>query len=394
MASREIYWNVPHHDWLYLFAVVALAIMAYGLVRRWRLISQGSGGLGAGIGRALRGLLLDGLAGRRLWRRRSRGLAHAFILWGAIALTVGTLTVFIESDFGHADRAARAQPFIDDGVRLDTASMADDGWLLWVGCAGSFDARSQKITAAAVRVLRASGVPFAILGVDEQCCGDPARRMGNEYLFQLLAEHNIASFRTAGVKRIVTFCPHCHHVLCRDYLHFGGNFEVLHHSELFAELITSGRPQLPPQTSGESVTSIAYHDSCYLARHSSITSEPRIVLDALPALRRGELPRSRSGSFCCGGGGGHVFMEEPTGERVSHVRLAEVLAAGFSSVVTACPFCLTMLEDAAKTKDAPVAVADFAELLDDAIALDPSAVGQAASAEGEQPAELRATEGA
>jgi Fe-S oxidoreductase len=296
--------------------------------------------------------------------------------------------------FGRADRAAWAQPFIDDGVRLDPAAMGGDGWLLWVGCAGSFDARAQKITAATVRILRAAEVPFSILGVDEQCCGDPARRMGNEYLFQLFAEHNIASFKAAGVKRIVTFCPHCHYVLSREYPQFGGDYRVLHHSELFAELIAADRLRLPPQTSGGGVMSIAYHDSCYLARHSGITSEPRAVLDAVPALRRGELLRSKSASFCCGGGGGHVFMEEPTGERVSHVRLAEIVAAGFTSIATACPFCLTMLEDAAKTKDALVAVADVAELLDDSITLDPAAADEAAAADSRRPAGLRSAKGA
>jgi Fe-S oxidoreductase/nitrate reductase gamma subunit len=652
MATREIYWNVPHHEWLYLFAALALAVTAYGLFRHWRLIVAGGGGLGAGTGPALRGALRDGCLGGRLWRRPARGLAHAFILWGALALVVGTVTVFLEADFrlpvyrggwylfislamdllgllavagvvvflsrrlvqapvrtdtgaedllilgalllvlvggfvlegmrlaavddpwrawtpvgalfawpfgdatssglstayrvvwwthlggalallawlpysklshvvlaplqqalrdpaagvlapvdfedearetyglaraeelerasrlaleactscgrcqdvcpaaitgkslnprravldlrtaleaalpvptweavggdaiwecltcnacvqecpvyiqqpsfllelrryltmsegqcppeaelalrnlevnhnpwgfGRADRAAWAQPLLDAGMRLDPASLADDGWLLWVGCAGSFDARAQRVATSTARLLRAAGVPFAILGADEQCCGDPARRMGNEYLFQTLAEHNLDAFRRAGVTRVVTFCPHCHYVIGREYPAFGGDLEVLHHSELLATLVSDGRLELPADRPPGGPTPIAYHDSCYLARHSGITRAPRAVLEALPSLRRGELPRSGVDAFCCGGGGGHVFMEEPAGERVSHVRLAEGVAAGYTELATACPFCLTMLEDAAKTSGSPIVVSDIAELLDRAL---------------------------
>lgn len=232
-------------------------------------------------------------------------------------------------------------------------------WLYWVGCAGAFDQRNQQVARALTSLLREAEVPFVTLGTDEKCCGDPARRLGNEYLFQMLAEENTAAIAGTGVEHVVTACPHCYRVLKHEYGSPG--YEVLHHSELLARLLAEGR--LTPASGAQEHGRTAYHDSCYLGRYEGIYREPREALRAVSGLDLVELPRSGPDSFCCGGGGGRVFLEEPEGKRINHLRTEEAMEATVDTVVTACPYCMTMLSDGAKDKGEAFAVLDLAEIL-------------------------------
>jgi len=260
---------------------------------------------------------------------------------------------------GWADRAQWADGL---GIPEFTTVVADhpDAWLYWVGCAGAFDARNRQVAASVAGLLKKAGVPFGILGTRERCCGDPARRLGNEYLFQTLAEHNIAAISGAGVRRIVTACPHCYHVLSREYPALGGQFQVMHHTALLAHLMREGR--LKPARRVDGVEVVVYHDSCYLGRYAGIYDAPRRLIDGL-GLARVELAHSRRRSFCCGGGGGRTFLEEALGKRINLMRTDEIMATRATMVVTACPFCLTMLEDGAKERSRAFSVLDLAELM-------------------------------
>ncbi len=228
--------------------------------------------------------------------------------------------------------------------------------LFWVGCAGAFDERARATTKSIARLLSASGVDFAILGPRERCTGDPARRMGHEYLFQMLAEQNVETLNGAGVTKIVASCAHCFNTLANEYPEYGGTYEVVHHTELLGRLVREGR--LKPAASNGGVT---YHDACYLGRHNGRFDAPR---DALGSVV--EMPRNREGSFCCGAGGARMWMEEGGDARVNDVRFAEAEATGASTVAVACPYCFVMLDDAAKAKSSEVRVADVATLLAEA----------------------------
>ncbi len=236
----------------------------------------------------------------------------------------------------------------------------DPEYILWVGCAGAFDARIIKQTRAMIEVLAAGGVDYAVLGHQEGCTGDPARRAGNEMLFQMLAEQNVEVLKSVGAKKVITSCPHCLHTLRNDYPQFGGDFEVIHHTQLLAHLMESGA--LKPATS--SVDSVTYHDSCYLGRWNREFDAPRNVLAAVASGPITELVRNKEHGFCCGAGGGRMFMEEH-GARVNDNRADEIIATGVSAVAVACPFCNIMLTDGMKTKDMEdkVAVYDLAELV-------------------------------
>ena len=230
--------------------------------------------------------------------------------------------------------------------------------LFWVGCAGAFDERAREATRATARLLAATGVDFAVLGPRERCTGDPARRMGHEYLFQMLAEQNVQTLGEAGVTKIVASCAHCFNTLANEYPDYGGRYEVVHHSELLARLIREGR--LTPHAGKERVT---LHDPCYLGRHNGVFDAPREVLGA--AIEETvEMPRAREGSFCCGAGGARMWMEELEGTpRINDTRFAEAAATGADTVATACPYCFVMLDDAAKGAGSDVEVADIATLL-------------------------------
>ncbi len=233
-------------------------------------------------------------------------------------------------------------------------------YVYWPGCFGAFDARSQRVTMAMVKLLQAAKVDFAVLGGEETCCGDSVRSLGNEYLYTMLASENIELLNSCGVKKIITQCPHCYHTLKYEYPQLGGSYEVLHHTELLAELLQAGRLSLQP-FAGESAV---YHDSCYLGRYHGIYSEPRRAL-AGTGLQMKECAHHHEASLCCGAGGGRMWLEEKEGEAMNKLRAAEAAAASASLVVTACPFCLTMLEDgmAALPQETKPPVLDLAEVL-------------------------------
>jgi Fe-S oxidoreductase len=238
----------------------------------------------------------------------------------------------------------------------------DPEYILWVGCAGAFDNRIIKQTRAMVKVLDAAEVDYAVLGHQEGCTGDPARRAGNEMLFQMLAEQNVETLKSVGAKKIVTSCPHCLHTLKQDYPQFGGDFEVVHHTQLMAHLVAEGK--LKPETSP--VETLTYHDSCYLGRWNKEFDAPRAVIEAVgvPGGYK-EMERSKRHGFCCGAGGGRMFMEEHEGQRVNLNRTDEIIATGVTAVAVACPFCNVMITDGMKerNKDEEIQVLDVAELV-------------------------------
>jgi Fe-S oxidoreductase/nitrate reductase gamma subunit len=232
-------------------------------------------------------------------------------------------------------------------------------YLYWPGCSGAFDSRNRKVSVALVKLLQTAGVKFAILGNEEKCCGDSARRLGNEYLYYSLAQENIETMKGHGVKKIITQCPHCFNTLKNDYPQLGGNFEVIHHAELLSELIKHGK--LSPKQSLHATT-VTYHDSCYLGRYNDIFSQPREILQAVGA-KVVEMDRSHEKSFCCGAGGGRMWLEENLGERINEMRTDQALATSATMVGTACPFCLTMISDGIKVKEVEVKAMDLAEIL-------------------------------
>ncbi|KPJ54218.1 hypothetical protein AMJ39_01320 [candidate division TA06 bacterium DG_24] len=262
---------------------------------------------------------------------------------------------------GWATRADWAQ-----GLDIPILSEVGSSKLLyWVGCAASFDERNKKVAVATSRLLKAAGVEFAILGAEEKCCGETARRLGNEYLFQMMAMENVELFKQYGVTRIVTTCPHCYNSFRHEYREHGTGIEVIHHTELLATLIEDSRLRLHgPAASGTAV----YHDSCYLGRYNDIFEAPRSVLRAALDPAPQELPRAMDRSFCCGAGGGRMWMEETIGQRINELRTREALEAGVATICTACPYCLTMFEDGLKAENADerVRVRDIAELAEEA----------------------------
>lgn len=238
--------------------------------------------------------------------------------------------------------------------------------LYWVGCAAAYDRRAQRIARAMVRLLRHARVNFAILGREEKCTGDSARRLGDEFLFQELATANIATLAKYQVRRIVAHCPHCVNALLRDYVQFGGQYEVVHHTELLAELLRAGRlPAVPGAEPAAPTGPVTYHDPCYLARVHGVHDAPREVLSAaLGAAPLTEMARCRTGTSCCGAGGGRMWMEEDPKQRVSTARAQEALGTGATTVATGCPFCLTMMTDGVAACGAgETRVLDVAELL-------------------------------
>src|SRR5438067_13215170 len=265
----------------------------------------------------------------------------------------------------------RAEWCADLGVRT-AASLKEAAqnfeWLFFVGCAGSFDERQKKVSRALVKILKTAKVDFVILGEEETCNGDSARRLGNEYLFQTLAQQNVDTLNGYGVKKIITQCPHCFNTLANEYPQFGGHFKVLHHSEVIAQLVAEGRLR-PGQV--ELAGPVTFHDSCYLARHNGISEAPRQALVAL-GIRIKEMERNRTETFCCGAGGGRMWLEETIGQRINQNRIEEAARTlgEKGTVATSCPFCLTMIKDGiSETGRAESTQAkDIAELVAEAIA--------------------------
>jgi heterodisulfide reductase subunit D len=236
--------------------------------------------------------------------------------------------------------------------------------LFWVGCAGSFDQRAQKITKAFAIILNKAGINYAILGKEEMCNGDPARRAGNEFMFQMMAYQNIRTLNNYGIKKIVTACPHCFNILKNEYPELGGNYEVIHHTVFLQQLIDEGKIKMKEGGvfKGKRIT---YHDSCYLGRSNNIYEAPRKVLEALDA-ELVEMKRCRSTGLCCGAGGAQMFKEEEKGNtRVNFERTNEAIDTGSGIIAAACPFCNTMLTDGVKNaeKEETVKVMDIAELI-------------------------------
>jgi Fe-S oxidoreductase len=261
----------------------------------------------------------------------------------------------------QTERAAWAE---DAGIRVLQPGDPPPEVLYWVGCAASFDERARASAVATARLLRAAGVDAAILGPRESCTGDPARRMGNEFVFQSYAQVNVATLEEAGVTRIVASCPHCFNTLAHEYPDFGGRYEVVHHSELLAELVREGR--LRP-ASGEG--SITYHDSCYLARHNDVLAAPREIVSRIG--RPLEMARSGRSTFCCGAGGAHLWLEE-RGNQINEERAREAAATGAETLAVACPFCTVMLDDGVRQTGGAMRVADVSTLLAEALDAQPS----------------------
>ncbi|MFL5754818.1 MAG: (Fe-S)-binding protein, partial [Chloroflexota bacterium] len=241
--------------------------------------------------------------------------------------------------------------------------------LYWVGCAAAFDERNKRVARAVATCLDAAGISFAVLGQEESCTGDPARRMGNEYVFQILAQGNVETLNRYGMgeRTIVTACPHCFNTIANEYGQMGGSFRVIHHSEYLAGLVREGR--LEVGADGLPARSITLHDSCYLTRYNGIVSAPREVLAAVPGVELREMDKNGRNTFCCGAGGGRMWMEETRGTRINAERTRQVLATGAETLATACPFCMVMLRDGltdagrgAGSEDA-VTSADISELL-------------------------------
>ncbi len=249
-----------------------------------------------------------------------------------------------------------------EGLGLKTlAEDPEHEILLWVGCAGSYDDRAIKVTKALVKILQAAGVKFGLLGNEERCCGDSARRMGNEYLAQMLIQHNIETFAKYKVHTLLTACPHGYNVFKNEYPDFDGDLQVFHHSEFIAKLLAEGRLK----TQKASVTKVVFHDSCYLGRYNDIYDPPRQALRALPGVQVLEPKRNRRKSFCCGAGGGRMWMEETSGTRINEERTRQLLEKDCDTIAVACPFCLTMISDGLKAKnmDESHQVLDIAEIV-------------------------------
>jgi len=267
-------------------------------------------------------------------------------------------TNFTPWAFNASDRANWAE-----GMNIKT--MAEDPnteYLFWVGCAGSFDARYQKVTKSIAQLMQKANIDFRILGVEEKCNGDTARRLGNEYLAQMMMHENVETLNNYGIKKIVTGCPHCFNSLKHEYPQFGGTFEVVHHTELINKLLEDGKIKLKNE---EVKSKITYHDSCYLGRYNNIYDSPRDPLKMIKGTELIEMERNREKGFCCGAGGGRMFLEEKEGTRINNNRSEEAISTNADTVASACPFCMTMLTDGIKSfeKSVSVKVKDVAEII-------------------------------
>lgn len=259
--------------------------------------------------------------------------------------------------FNPADRAKWAE-----GLNIKTmAEDPDCEILFWVGCAGSFDDRYKKVSQSFAKLMQKANIGFRILGTEEKCNGDTARRLGNEYLAQMMMQENVETLNNYKVKKIVTACPHCFHSLKNEYKQFGGNFEVLHHSELIDQMITEGKIVLK----GNENKNVVYHDSCYLGRYNQVYQPPRNSLNKISGVNLVEMARNKDKGFCCGAGGGRMFLEDEEGGKINNERTREALETNPDTIASACPFCMTMMTDGVKhfEKSEEVEVKDIAEII-------------------------------
>lgn len=290
--------------------------------------------------------------------RRNLVLTESEFPAGLNAVFKSLETNFTPWAFNAADRAEWAE-----GLNIKTMAEDKNGEVLfWVGCAGSFDDRYKKVSKAFAAIMQKAGVDFRILGTEEKCNGDTARRLGNEYLAQMMMQENIETLNNYGVKKIVTACPHCFNSLKNEYPQFGGIFEVKHHTEFIEDLLDSGKIQLKNSAVNHKVT---YHDSCYLGRYNGVYDSPRKSLSKVSGLDLVEMKRSKSKGFCCGAGGGRMFLEDEEGGRINEERAKEAIETKADTIASACPFCMTMMTDGVKhfEKTEEVSVKDIAEIV-------------------------------
>ncbi len=267
-------------------------------------------------------------------------------------------TNFTPWAFNSQDRANWAE-----GMGIKTLAEDSKGeYLFWVGCAGSFDARYQKVTKSIAKLMQIANIDFRILGNEEKCNGDTARRLGNEYLAQMLMQENVETLNNYGVKKIVTGCPHCYNSLKNEFPQFGGNYEVIHHSELISNLVSEGKIKLRSEVEKSKIT---FHDSCYLGRYNNIYDDPRLPLKKLNGVELVEMERNKDKGFCCGAGGGRMFLEETEGTRININRTEEAVRTKANTIASACPFCITMMSDGLKSleKSDQILVKDIAEIV-------------------------------
>lgn len=260
--------------------------------------------------------------------------------------------------FNPSDRAEWAE-----GLNIKTLAEDSGGeYLFWVGCAGSYDNRYKKVSVSFSKIMQNAGIDFRILGNEEKCNGDTARRLGNEYLAQEMMKGNIETLNGYGVKKIVTACPHCYNSIKNEYKQFGGNFEVYHHSELIDEVVKNGKIKLKKQ---EQARKITFHDSCYIGRYNDIYEQPRSALNVIAGDNLVEMERNKSKGFCCGAGGGRMFLEDSEESRVNIERTKEAVATGAETIASACPFCMTMISDGVKSldKSETIEIQDIAEIV-------------------------------
>ncbi len=281
---------------------------------------------------------------------------------------------------------------LDFEVPVVAGPILDDvEYLFWVGCAGALEDRAKKTTKAIAQLLHTAGVNFAVLGAAESCTGDPARRMGNEFVFSMLAQQNIETLNEAGARKIVASCPHCFNTIAREYPQLGGNYEVIHHTQLLAQLVADGR--LTPVTPIEE--KITYHDPCFLGRHNRVFTAPREIMEQVPGVQAQEMHRCKERGFCCGAGGARMWMEERIGKRINTERIDEALGTNPDTISTGCPFCLVMLGDAVAAKKGSgeakesLEVVDVAQLLARSVQV-PVSVGAAPAVGGSAPGSLAA----
>ncbi|HEY5515817.1 MAG TPA: (Fe-S)-binding protein [Pengzhenrongella sp.] len=310
---------------------------------------------------------------------------YEVLMESAFPAELGTMFTKLERKANPWGLAPRARLDWAKGLTFDVPVVGTDvedarglDYLFWVGCAGAYEDRAKKTTRAVAELLHAAGVNFAVLGEGESCTGDPARRAGNELLFQALAQGNVGTLDEIGARAIVVTCAHCFNTIAREYPQLGGRYDVVHHTELLNRLVAEGRltparsapsPALSPSPSpANPAETVTYHDPCYLGRHNKIYNPPRELLGALPGVELAEMPRNQERSFCCGAGGARMWMEEHTGTRINAERAAEAVATGAGTIATACPFCTVMLSEGVAAQPHPDGapaprVVDVAQLL-------------------------------